>query len=251
MNLPSQFKDIGKQINVDAIGKSAGLTPQQTAALAKQIGRERINVLARYAVNPKSQGLTKSFLVKLGLGLGATGLAVGAIGTYPFAGFIKEEALQTLGFAFNTAERNNDIEGMELALENVQVILDAAPSIMEQIPYANVLKQLKTFFLATETKLEVDKKRLETLRGEQEAGESEFSKQRRESDETAIERKREFGEEETERFEGIEEERQQRAIDEQKLDIKKSRVFQLRREGKFDEADELEQEILRELEGGN
>ena len=180
---------------------------------------------ARFGTNAKTTGLTKSLFSKAGLSVGAAGLLVTAIGTYPFAGFIKEEALQTLGFAFNTAERNKDVEGMELAITNVEEILDNADSIMDKIPFANVLKQLKSFFGAVETKLNVDKRRLETLRGEAEAGETAFQEERRESDEASNLREQEFN-------------------------VRRNEVFELRREGKFEEADELELEILNELKGG-
>jgi len=47
----------------------------------------------------------KNALVKAGIATGVAGLLVGAIGSYPFAGFIKEEALQTLGFAVLAANK--------------------------------------------------------------------------------------------------------------------------------------------------
>ncbi len=196
------------------VGRSA------TANVNKIFHKTR-DIAVRFGSNTKSQGLTKSLFSKAGMTIGATGLLVTAIGTYPFAGFIKEEALQTLGFAFNTAERNRDIEGMELAIADVESILDNADSILNKIPFANILKQLESFFQAVETKLNVDKRRLDTLRGEEEAGETAFQSERREDEIARRER-----------------------------NIRTSEVFALRREGKFEEADELEQEILNELKGG-
>lgn len=223
-------------------------------------------VAGRYATNAKAIGTTKSILAKSGMSLGAASLLVGAIGSYPFAGFIKEEALQTLGFAFNTAERNKDVEGMEASLQDVDDILSNAETVMDKIPYGNVLKQLRTFFEAAETKLNIDRRRLESLRGEQASGETEFQKERRVSDEAAFERKRAFGEEESERFEGIREETEEREAGEREEDTEffektaeenrqrvleqraiDSQYFALIREGKFEEAEEL---LQSELKGG-
>ena len=249
LNVVSKLGQVGKSgrvdnlaktfIDVDKIAKAEKLSRPQARALAVEIGKRRVRQIAdstvasRFASNAKSSGLTKSLLSKGGLSLSAASLFVGAVGSYPFA------------------ERNNDVEGMETALAEVEEILNAEETILGNTPYLNVLKQLRAFFEAARTKLGIDRTRLETLRGEQEAGETAFQAERRESDEAAQDRKREFAEEESERFEGIEEERQARAVREQELDIKKSRVFALRREGKFAEADELELEILNELKGGN
>ncbi len=100
---------------------------------------------------------------------------------------------------------------MEAAIEETEDILNAAPTIIDAVPFANILKQLKTFFEAAQVKLNNDKKILEQKRQEQ-AGEveTEFARERRVSDEAAFERKREFAEEETERFEGIREETEER-----------------------------------------
>ena len=147
------------------------LSPSQRASLAKELGRQRIRKIAdatiagRYPINGKSIGLTKSIFGNLGLTIAASGLALSSIGTYPFAGFIKEEALQTLSIGFFTAEKNNDIGGMELAIQETEEILNAAPSIIDKVPFANVVKQLNSFFKAAKTKLEIDKRSLEIARG--------------------------------------------------------------------------------------
>ena len=226
-------------------------------------------IAQRFGSNTKTKGLTTSLLSKAGLGLGTAGLLVGAIGSYPFAGFIKEEAIQTLGFAFNTAERNKDIEGMENALAEVEEILDNQGNIMDKVPYANVLKQLRVFFEAAEVKLDNDRRRLETLRGEQEAGETAFQRERRETDEAAFERRREFGEEESERFEDIRKETEERKAGEREAESERfaniekerserkaeelefeSEFFRLIREKRFEEADALQAEFIKKLKGG-
>jgi|SaaInlV_200m_DNA_2_1039689.scaffolds.fasta_scaffold02969_10 hypothetical protein len=114
-------------------------------------------IAARFATNTKSIGLTNSFLGKF---LTNPGTLLASIGTYPFAGFIKEEAVQQTGFAFSSAERNQDLEGMQLAIQETEEIINAAPGILDAIPFANVLKQLKGYFEAVAVKLNQDKRTL-------------------------------------------------------------------------------------------
>jgi len=95
------------------------------------------------------------------MSVAAAGLALTAIGTYPFAGFIKEEALQTSGFAFNTAKATDDVEGMQSAIDAQTELLNAAPSIMAKIPFANVQKALKSYFDAAAVNLDNDIRYLE------------------------------------------------------------------------------------------
>lgn len=157
---------IGKEgvpISRAFIGKSA------SGGLSKVSGTTR-GILSRFPMNSKSIGLTSSFLGKTIVNP-ATLLA--AIGSYPFAGFIKEEALQTLSFGFRTAEFNKDIPGMEAALEEQRDLLNptAWQTIFNSVPFVNILNQLKNFYEAALTKLEIDETRLNTLREETEGGE--------------------------------------------------------------------------------
>lgn len=181
---------------------------------------------ARFGTNTKSAGLSTSLLVGLGLSISAAGILVGAVSSYPFAGFIKEEALQTLGFAFNTAERNRDIVGMESAVATTEEIVNAAPTIIDKIPYANVQKQLRSFFEAVRVKLEVDRRRLEAIRGEEETGVTAFQEERAEGDFQA----------------------RQRELEKQGLN---SEYFALIREGKFEEAEKFRISQIETLKGGN
>ncbi len=211
VTLTRRLSQIGKRINVDALGKTAGLSKAQTKALAVQIGRERINVLARYAVNPKSAVLTTGFFLKLGLTVAGASLLKDAIGTYPFAGFLKEEAVQTLGFGFNVARQAGDIEGMQAAVDMQREIVEAGRNIVDLIPYANVQKQVKQFMEAAAVSLEIFQREIDSLKA---GGESGFEQTRRESDEAA----------------------RVRSLEAQQIDAE---YFRLIREGKFDEAQEL------------
>jgi len=69
---------IGKHINVDAIGKSLGLTARQTASLAKEVGRRRISQIANTITNPKAAGLMQNILTKTFSGKALALLGTGA-----------------------------------------------------------------------------------------------------------------------------------------------------------------------------
>lgn len=169
--------------------------------------------LGRFASNTKSTGLTTSLIKKIG---GASAI-VGIIGSYPFAGFIKEEALQTLGFAARTAADNGDIEGLQNAIQEQEEILDPTvwDKIINTVPYLNVISQLKTFFNAARVKLDNDKQTLANLAGDVPTP---FEESRQEARQTKLE---------------------ERARD--------AEYFNLIREGKFDEAQTL---LDTELAGG-
>lgn len=178
-------------------------------------------VAARFATNPKTIGSSISMLSKIGLTLGAASLAVGALGSYPFAGFIKEEAVQTLNIGIFKAVDAGDDEGAQKLIDEVDEILEAEGSIMSKIPYANVLSSLKTFFDATRETNE-EWKRIIAIRKAEISGEeeTEFARERRESDEAA----------------------RQRKLEAMEFD---ARYYALIREGKFDEANELLEEQLK------
>ena len=114
---------------------------------------------AELKVNSKTQKQTKNWFQKIG----GTSTLLGVIGSYPFAGFIKEEALQTLGFATTTARDNGDVEGEIQSIQDAEELLNptAWDQIINAVPFANVIKQLKNFYDAARTKLEIDKKSLE------------------------------------------------------------------------------------------
>lgn len=157
-----------------------------TSTLAKigtsGVTKTATSTASRIATNTATRAATASWLSKLATyaknpAVIVTGL-MGAIGSYPFSGFIKEEALQTLGFAVNTATRNGDIAGAELALKQQSEILDPTlwDEIINKIPYANILTNLKDFYSAARTKLAVDSQYVEDMKIQQATGETEDQK---------------------------------------------------------------------------
>lgn len=159
------------------ITSSANFIARMRAGQAPLAG----DIATRAAINTKTMGLTTSFFVKSGLALSTTGLLVGAIGSYPFAGFIKEEALQTLSLGVRSAVMNEDLEGAEKALEEQEEILNPGlwDKIFGSVPYANVLAQLKGFYEAARTKVEIDRKVVNDMKIQAETGETDDEKWKR------------------------------------------------------------------------
>ncbi len=229
-------------------GKGGILGKFKTSIPGQQIPSTGQNAALQttFQVNSKSQGLTNSFLGKVGLTIPSASILLGTIGSYPFAGFIKEEALQTLGFATRTALDNGDLEGAQKSIDETSEVLNpqAWEKIIGSIPYANVVKQLQDFYKAATTKVEADQTALDKLRQIQEGEiESDFERERRKSDEASFERKREFADEEAERYEGIRDDAEDRRKEEVQAANEEKRLnsiyFQLLRDKKFEEAEEF------------
>ena len=131
------------------------------------------------AVNSATTAKTASWLGRAASTLKnpqfVVGSLIASIGSYPFAGFIKEEALQTLGFATKAALDNDDIAGAEEALALQDEVLD--PGLWEQIkqgiPFVNVLNSLDDFYEAAKIKNSVDRKIIEDRKQQVATGETE------------------------------------------------------------------------------
>jgi len=123
-------------------------------------------IAGRFATNTKSQTATASMLQKIGLTSKGAGFILGTLGTYPFAGFIKEEALQASSFAFQTAFFNNDVKGMEDAINKTEETLDNnfIESLVSFIPIANIVEETLNYFEASRIQVENQKRVLENLR---------------------------------------------------------------------------------------
>lgn len=134
---------------------------------------EKAKVVEKFASNPQTIGLTGKVLIGAGVSIGAVSLTLNVLGTYPYAGFIKEESLQTLSFATRTALQNEDVEGAEAALALQEEFLNTERTILQQVPHSNTYTELQDFYKAARLKTEVDRKALETLRAKLAAGETE------------------------------------------------------------------------------
>lgn len=89
------------------------------------------------------------------IAIGAVQLLREALGTYPFAGFLKEEAIQTIDFPINDGIKNAEsVEDMQIVREHMDVkatILtpDSRGSIIGSVPHQNIINSLNGYFTAT------------------------------------------------------------------------------------------------------
>lgn len=114
----------------------------------------------------KSAALTSGALAKLGLSTAAVGTLITAIGSYPFAGFIKEEALQTIDFGVTTALKSGDVEAAEQALALQEEILNPSvwSELFQKIPFANVLTNLESFYDAARIKATINRRLIDNMK---------------------------------------------------------------------------------------
>jgi len=151
-----------------------GVRALLSRAAAGQVTKKAVTTTAgRITPNTVNAAKTTSWLTKLArTAKNPTFVAstiLSTVGSYPFAGFIKEEALQTLSFATASAIKSGDIEGAEQAIQQTAEVLDPEmwTEILASIPYANILTQLNAFYEAATTKLDVDAKNIETMKAKQ------------------------------------------------------------------------------------
>lgn len=130
------------------------------------------------ATNTATAKATATMLTKIVKAVSNPAVVVGtimaAIGTYPFAGFIKEEALQTLGLGVKAAVENNDLEGAQEAIQLQKEVLDPGTwdQIKQKVPFENVLTNLDDFYQAAKVKTAIDEKVVADLKYKQDNGET-------------------------------------------------------------------------------
>lgn len=148
------------------VGKT-GL-PDSSLTNTGKIGAESVK-----AVNSWTAKKTATWFSKLAAATTnpafVVGTLMGTIGSYPFAGFIKEEALQTLGFATSTAINNKDYESARLAIQQTEEVLDNGlwEQIKAGVPFVNVITSLDDFYEAAKLKNAIDKKIIDNKEAQQ------------------------------------------------------------------------------------
>ncbi len=146
-----------------------------TTAVAESFTLSRIVPVAttaakKIATNSKTKKQTASWLSRLASNMRqprfVAGTLVAVIGSYPFAGFLKEEALQTLGLGVSAAIRNNDLDGADEALDLQREVLNPNlwAQILATIPFVNILDTLKDFYKAATIKMDIDTKVVSDMR---------------------------------------------------------------------------------------
>ena len=254
----SQVKNTFAVKNWVSKAAKAGVPGKGTSITVNGV-KSQVNQIAgrAYQTNIKSKGLTKTLLQKAGFtNSAAVNLGV-ILGSYPFAGFIKEEAIQQLTFSAERSMAAGDIEGAEAALELAaeQVDYQNWEKVLFTIPYANVAKETLDFLQGGVVAIEHLMRRIQKKRGQiefegQSLGE-EIAQRDAERDAINLERDTAFKESEEQRnedrdardaeFDRKQSERDAKAEREARIN---QQVWKLRREGKFDEADELELTIF-------
>jgi len=155
----------GDALKVGTLGLSGGKGTAGRIAVNTATSKKTVSWLGKLARYAKSPSVV-------------AGAILGAIGSYPFAGFIKEEALQTTGFATRTALQNNDLQGAAEAIALQDEILD--PGVWRQItakvPYGNVLGNLNDYYKAARLQSDVYKQIYADKVVQNQTGESEDQK---------------------------------------------------------------------------
>ncbi len=141
------------------IGKGAETNIDKVPAFTRETAR-------RFPSNVKSQTLTKNFLAKAGIGIAAAGIILGAIGSYPFAGFLKEEAIQTISIPIKTSIDEGDFEGATVLTDAVDEMINTKSNWVDKIPYANVVKSINSFLRGAEKSNNQWKRIISEQRGE-------------------------------------------------------------------------------------
>ena len=250
-------------VPITPVGVFASFVPTSKIAKAAQVGKPVVSALSksgktasiasRFATTARSLGLTRSFIIKLGIATGAAGTLLGAIGTYPFAGFIKEEAIQNIGIASEKAITAGDDQGAEQALRLEREIITNGDRIIDKVPYANVVIQLKAFFKAAEKNLDLKERRFTELKADR-IGEGQFTsvyeqaakdKQTQFDENTAQIKARDAEFKQSEEDRNKRQDKRDAAFKENQainaeIDILESNYFALVREKKFNEADEVQ-----------
>tara|TARA_R100001530_G_scaffold136358_2_gene116695 strand:+ start:4600 stop:5793 length:1194 start_codon:yes stop_codon:yes gene_type:complete len=194
-----------------------GQVGKDVLSLINKIPAYTRNIAARFSTNPKNIQLTTDLLGRISRNPAAI---VGIIGTYPFAGFIKEEALQTLSFAVTSADENDDLEGMQLALQEQAEVLnpDTWEQIIGLVPFANVVIQLKNFYDAAKIKLEIDTKKFNKKSEELENPPPTFAEERDIQLDKERDRELQEQQEDADFFEGIADKKRERELEERTED---------------------------------
>jgi len=107
----------------------------------------------------------------------SSAMIIGALGSYPLAAFLKEEALQSFGSGVTAAEIHGNEEILEQAQQELEDALNPGVwrQIMFAIPYSNVVSAVGSFVEGMWKRLEISRTILEDKRLAREQGTDEDS----------------------------------------------------------------------------
>ena len=244
----------GLQITFRTIStKFLTYSPQVGGTIIRRNGVMRLanRGFINVANNSKNFMLKKSFLTKLASTAKDPRVVLGILASTLYTSLFwapneKGDALTTLTIAQRDALRNGNTEGVFEINNLIQETLEISASI----PVIGFMKAEIAKFKAAAKASEISAKAAEKMADEQirmkEQGESDFAKERRESDEAAFDRKREFREEESAKFDDIQKENEKRDEDKRDQD-KQDREERDAEDLKRKEEDEKEARIKQEV----
>jgi hypothetical protein len=151
---------VGVEFVPDAQKGAAGLVPVN----AQTISQSR-SYIERMMYNMGKPSATAKYV---------SGAIIAAIGSYPFAGWLKEESLTQIGGSSTGAIIAGNYDAAKIAMQQEEEILnpDLWRSILAGVPYANTLTALKEFYETSRISHDVKNKVLDDLIAQKNSGES-------------------------------------------------------------------------------
>jgi len=148
---PATLKGAGLQIYKDL----------DTALYEKNAGAV-LSLLRQAVITPASPVAVLTIILGI---VEVVGAILAVVGSYPFANFLREEALQTIDMAIRTAQQNKDIEGMKKLFAMKEDILNRTfwEKVIGAIPVVNVVAACREYFEASAAKLEEDRRAMDTM----------------------------------------------------------------------------------------
>ena len=239
-DLAKGAKGIVQRVDVDKLGAALKLTETQTAAVAKELGRQRVfniakNALSdptflktgRVAINAKTLGLKTGYLTKMVATLKNPTVVLGLIGSALYFSLWgqneKGDAMTSLSMAQREAAEMGEVEMVNKLAEQ----LEEADEIMAGLPFIGFLNAEKAKFggivSASNTYVELAIKQREKNqkaldKEEERANEPTFSEQRKTADEESRNRTLANREEDTRFFDKQKEKRREDELEQRKED---------------------------------
>jgi len=133
-------------------------------------GKVFSKVKVRRVLTPTLEGVTIKKTAEIVprhlTGVALTTLALSALGSYPFSGFLREEAVQTLSIPIMRALEQGDLEGAAKLTEQIDALTEGNEGMMGNLPWLNVIGALRDFGEAATTANNQWKRIIDERRGE-------------------------------------------------------------------------------------
>ena len=158
-----ELSTIGQRVNVDKLGRELGFTADQTAALAVQVGKQRVSIAAknaltnpyfaktgRVALNGKTLNLKASYLTRMASTASDPRTILGLLGAGFFTSLFwapneKGDAMMTFSIVQRDAAKAGDVE----SVAQIDSWLRETNDIAASVPVVGFLKAEKAKFAAS------------------------------------------------------------------------------------------------------